>query len=670
MLLEYHRANRITELSPLCNSIIRQTGLYPYMEEQTCLFEDKLLLNCFKVDAGYKEEVVLHREQYLLLRKLLDGKDIAVSAPTSFGKSFVIDSFIKLKRPSNVMIIVPTIALTDETRRRIYKKFSNDYKIITTIDTEPGERNIFIFPQERALSWVDRIESLDILVIDEFYKASSQLTNDERVPSLVKAIIKIGSKAKQRYFLAPNISHLDDNPFTKGMEFLKLDFNTVFLKKVDYSKNIGKDEKKKGEKLLELNKKLQGKTLIFAGTHSQVEKVSTLLSANTEEIDSHLLSSFGEWLGKNYEYNWKLPILARRGIGIHTGQLHRSLSQIQVKLFEEETGLSRLVSTSSIIEGVNTSAENVIVWTTSTRGFSLDCFSYKNVIGRAGRMFRHFVGNIHVLQQAPAETPISLTIELPEQVAGEIDHEKYSGYLTEDQIHAIKQQEAEMSFFLGAELYSRIKTGEGFQTSNTSSMKSIAVDMKEAPHRWERLVQLSYPPEYWDNALYKLLYLKPGWWETSYSKFVAFIKILSGNWQKTIPELLYELEQYDLGIDDFFKLERIVTFKLGALLHDVDLLQKSILPNASFDVSPFAYQVSHAFLPATVYELEEYGLPRMISRKIHNAGMIDFENPQLTFEESLSILKDLGPEIIKSIDTIDTFDCYLIDFFFDGLNAR
>ena len=243
---------------------------------------------------------------------------------------FVIDSFIRIKKPSNVMIIVPTIALTDETRRRIYKKFATEYKVITTTDSEPGERNIFIFPQERALSWVEKIDNLDILIIDEFYKASAQLNNDERVPALVKAIIKIGSKAKQRYFLAPNISSLEDNPFTKGMEFLRLDFSTVFLNKTDYSKEIGKDEKKKGETLLSLNNSLPGKTLIFAGTHSQVEKVSTLLSANTREIDSELLVSFSEWLGKNYEYNWRLPILAKRGIGIHTGQLHRSLSQIQV----------------------------------------------------------------------------------------------------------------------------------------------------------------------------------------------------------------------------------------------------------------------------------------------------------------------------------------------------
>jgi reverse gyrase len=49
----------------------------------------------------------------------MSGKNLAIIAPTSFGKSFIIDAFIALKQPKNTAIIVPTIALTDETRRRL-----------------------------------------------------------------------------------------------------------------------------------------------------------------------------------------------------------------------------------------------------------------------------------------------------------------------------------------------------------------------------------------------------------------------------------------------------------------------------------------------------------------------------------------------------------------------
>ena len=137
-----------------------------------------------------------------------------MSAPTSFGKSFVIDSFISIKRPANVVILVPTIALADETRRRLHRKFAGEYKIITTAEQSLSEKNIFIFPQERALRYAQVIERVDILIVDEFYKASKDF-DQERSPSLIKAILTLSQIAEQRYVLAPNIA----GTFFEGIEY-------------------------------------------------------------------------------------------------------------------------------------------------------------------------------------------------------------------------------------------------------------------------------------------------------------------------------------------------------------------------------------------------------------------------------------------------------------------
>src|SRR5699024_6273778 len=200
-LLDYHERNEI-EYSPLVNRLIRETGLYPYLKADTANWEDRFVYEIFKVDIG-GEQATLHREQSSLLKRLINGENIAVSAPTSFGKSFVIDAFISIRNPDNVVIIVPTIALTDETRRRLHKKFAHKYKIITTTEVELADRNIFIFPQERAMNYINKIKNIDILIIDEFYKASSYY-DKTRSPSLLKAIIKLGLKSQQKYFLAPN----------------------------------------------------------------------------------------------------------------------------------------------------------------------------------------------------------------------------------------------------------------------------------------------------------------------------------------------------------------------------------------------------------------------------------------------------------------------------------
>jgi hypothetical protein len=318
------------------------------------------------------------------------------------------------------MIIVPTIALTDETRRRLFKKFSSEYKIITTTDVEISEKNIFIFPQERAISYLDVVDEFDILIVDEFYKASSKFDR-ERSPSLVKAMIKIGAKSKQKYFLAPNISLLEENPFTEGMEFIHLDFNTVYLEKHELYKEINKDPKIKRDTLVDILKAKDTKTLIYAGNYTNIDVVSSITLLDFPEKESVLLNQFSGWLAKNYHYNWTLTNLVRRGTGIHNGRLHRSLSQIQVKLFEEKDGLNNIISTSSIIEGVNTSAENVIIWMNKNGSSSLNDFTYRNIIGRGGRMFKHFIGKIYILDKPPLNTQTTLTIDFPEEILGDLD---------------------------------------------------------------------------------------------------------------------------------------------------------------------------------------------------------------------------------------------------------
>ena len=110
------------------NHMIRATGLFPYLQLESASWDQKYVHRAFEVDVG-RRLATLHREQSSVLAKLLNGKSIAVSAPTNFGKSFIIDAFVAAKHPDTVVIIVPTIALMDETRRRLFKKFSEHYTI-------------------------------------------------------------------------------------------------------------------------------------------------------------------------------------------------------------------------------------------------------------------------------------------------------------------------------------------------------------------------------------------------------------------------------------------------------------------------------------------------------------------------------------------------------------
>jgi hypothetical protein len=121
-----------------------------------------------------------------------------------------------------------------------------------------------------------------------------------------------------------------------------------------------------------------------------------------------------------------------------------------------------------------------------------------------------------------------------------------------------------------------------------------------------------------------------------------------------------------MGINDFFKLERNVTFKLSSLVNDINILQKAILKDGT-DVSPFISKLSHAFLPSVVYQLEEYGLPRMISKKIHHNSVINLLDNDLTIHNAIEKFHHFGKDKLLAMNFLETFDRYILEHFYDGI---
>jgi hypothetical protein len=410
--------------------------------------------------------------------------------------------------------------------------------------------------------------------------------------------------------------------------------------------------------------------LIYAGTHSNVDGVATLLIENIEKEHSKLRSAFSKWLSENYHPKWKLTLLVKRGIGFHTGQLHRSLSQIQIRLFEEESGgLQTLVSTSSIIEGVNTSAENVIVWSNKIGKLKLNDFTYRNIIGRGGRMFRHFVGRIYILEKppSPTETPLELTI--PDELLADMDDEKYRKELTEAQLKKLARYNEEMSQIFGQESFDRLKSEGLLISGDTKLIEKIAEAISSDKETWRALANLnkSAATQYWRNILFKVMKLAPAAWDGPHKKFVEFIAVISLNWTLSIPQLLDQLSEQDVTIEEFFKMERNATYKLTALLHDVNIIQKEVVPEHEIDISPFIAKLSKAFLPSCVMALEEYGLPRMLAKKLNASGLIDFDSQNLELHSALELLHGMQSKIFEEVKDLDSFDKYVLTDFFDGI---
>ena len=286
-------------------------------------------------------------------------------------------------------------------------------------------------------------------------------------------------------------------------------------------------------------------------------------------------------------------------------------------------------------------------------------------------MFKHFVGNIYILEKPPQPTDTQLDLTFPDELLADVDENEFKQELTKEQVAKIIHYKEQMAAVLGGDVFNRLQREGLLMSSDMSLLSDIAMEISHNANRWRGLGYLnSKTTEYWSWILPKVLKLSPGIWDCPYGKFVEFIKILSTNWEQMIPELLDQLDTLDITIEQFFKLERNATFKLSALLSDINVLQKEILGNQSHDISPFIAKLSRAFLPSCVFELEEYGLPRMITKKIHAAGIIDFSNDDLTLHDAIEKLNQSKMVVYEKTNDLDRFDHYVLDYFYEGIGKR
>jgi len=222
----------------IIDDLAMQVGLYPYVSDSNALeglsLRNALMHAAHRAD-GVMVDYVLHSSQARVLRRLLDGESVILSAPTSFGKSLLIDIIISAKNFDNVVLIVPTLALVEETRRRM-SRFIDSYSIITSSNQKVTEKNIFVLTQERFLSMESEIPEIDFFAIDEFYKLS-MAEDGGRSTLLNQAFLRLTNTGAQFYLLGPSIKAIPDIVKERlNCKFLIEDFQTVavelhFLKK-------------------------------------------------------------------------------------------------------------------------------------------------------------------------------------------------------------------------------------------------------------------------------------------------------------------------------------------------------------------------------------------------------------------------------------------------------
>src|SRR5688500_16033237 len=80
-----HRAD-FAAFEVILDGLARKVGLFPYVEPDSLCFSDMVAYEYHR-PLNMASELVFHREQAHIYRRLLAGDSVILSAPTSFGKS-------------------------------------------------------------------------------------------------------------------------------------------------------------------------------------------------------------------------------------------------------------------------------------------------------------------------------------------------------------------------------------------------------------------------------------------------------------------------------------------------------------------------------------------------------------------------------------------------------
>ncbi len=665
------------ETIEIWTDIIESAGFYPYLEKLENEIENFKFNNLageIRKESHFSENLdgkYFHEEQKYLKKILDDGKNLIVSAPTSFGKSLLIEEIVASNKFKNIVIIQPTLALLDETRKKL-KKYKEKYKIIVRTSQEPSEEkgNLFLLTAERVMEY-QKLPQIDFFVIDEFYKLSAK-RDDERSDVLNNAFYKLlqQNPTPQFYLLGPNIDGISDGFAEKyNTVFYKTSYSLIENRAIDvYTSNKEIFDKtshyrKKGykeavefkeNKLFELLLDLKDEqTIIYCSSPNRVRELAEKFCKFLKEkgIEKSEKLPLVEWIEENISQNWNLIDFLNYQIGINDGALQKHINSSMIDYFNEGK-LKYIFCTTTIIEGVNTSAKNVIFFDkTKGKNTLIDYFDYSNIKGRSGRMMIHYVGKIYNFNPPPEKNE-KMIVDIPFYQQNPIKDEVLNGLNDSDIKSSVKDTEQYRELQKIPQEERDLFQKNGVLIKGQKQILDIISDL----NRIYTITRKNYTQEYkiydllnwnttpsydqlqfnlelcWNNlmkkgeskkvkSIHQLIYLtfnyahKQNVFSLVEDNFIHS-KILKANKGKTDDILLNE------SIEEIFNIMRHwFQYKIPKWLSVMNELQKYVCEKNGItagNYNHYASQIENDFIHDNLTILSEYGIPTSAIKKMED----------------------------------------------------
>lgn len=417
----------VTKDFTILRDISNRLGYYPVVSLIDRI-TDRAYVDDDKIDDLLSEALALTfkgtyyrtEEQYYFDRQVSDFNDVVAVAPTSYGKSqLMIKKCIKkYKDNKKVCIVIPTKSLLAQTVSEITKLGVNRKDIITHPDmmTDQVELrpHIGVLTQERLMSILIKHDNIayDYLFIDE---AHNLLNDEPRDLLLARDIIILNTRKSVTHidyyspFVASpetslNMINFNNEPvvslineFVKVPQYFLWNEKNGVLSVYDQFTNEFFESKKIEDDLYTTTINLSGKkNIIYANKPRDIETIADILAEKINEIEfceesqiiiSRACSSISEIIHDSYN---QIRLL-KRGIVISHGKMTDVVRNYVEYLFKIVPELKYIITTSTLLEGVNIPAERIFLYDYMRGRSRLSPSSFHNLVGRICR-FRDIFG--------------------------------------------------------------------------------------------------------------------------------------------------------------------------------------------------------------------------------------------------------------------------------------
>jgi replicative superfamily II helicase len=412
------------------------------------------------VTLGSRTEV-LTNFQNLLWKDLTSKNSVAFSAPTSGGKSFILELYLTSLFESDarsVAYVVPTRALISQVSSELSALFKTHHRTPPEMITVPLRpelkvpgKVIYVMTQERIkLSLEAQVElSADVVIVDEAHSISEG-ARGILLQEVIEELLARNSNSQVlfanpttrnletfgRLFRLPTLATRSSQEPTVSQNFLIAKTNAPDRGCISIT--IARENGRLtqlGEVTTELRLRSRvdklahvplalcenQPNLIYANGADEAEEIAIKLAERVrDKKPSPRLLALAKLSRETVHQQYVLAKCVEKGIGFHYANIPTKLRQ-EIESAFSGGQLSYLICTSTLLQGVNLPAKNIFMLKpTRGQGQQLESPDFWNLAGRAGRLRREFQGNIFLVDyrdwgsqplRGPKETDIAPAIE-------------------------------------------------------------------------------------------------------------------------------------------------------------------------------------------------------------------------------------------------------------------